>query len=104
VFLRSEFPWLNVWENNDEQLQTRGMEFSNTPHHGTIKALISSREIWGVPAFECLDGRSTVTKRFIVFLHRVPHDFRGWADLRVLGNVLEVAKRGTARTFKVPIS
>jgi hypothetical protein len=27
VFLRSEFPWLNVWENNYEQLQTRGMEF-----------------------------------------------------------------------------
>jgi hypothetical protein len=104
VFRRFEFPWLNVWENNDEQLKTRGMEFSNTPHHGTMKALISSREIWGVPAYEWLDARSTITKRFIAFLHPVPHDFRGTADIRVLKDVLEVAERGTTRMFEVPIS
>jgi hypothetical protein len=104
VFRRLEFPWLNVWENNDEQLQTRGMEFSNTPHHGTTKALISAREIWGVPAYEWLDARSTVTKRFIAFLHPVPHDFRGTADIRVLKDVLEVAERDTTRIFEVPIS
>jgi hypothetical protein len=104
VFPRSEFPWLNVWENNDERSQARGMEFSNTPHHGTMKTLIRSHEVWDVPAYEWLDARSTVSKRFMAFLHPVPPDFRGTADVRVLGDALEIEELGTARTFRVPVS
>jgi hypothetical protein len=104
VFPRREFPWLNVWENNDERSQARGMEFSNTPHHGTMKTLISSREVWGVPAYEWLNARSTVRKYFIAFLHPVPGDFRGTADLRVLEEAIEIDELGTDRTFRVPVS
>jgi hypothetical protein len=103
VFPRCEFPWLNVWENNDEKGQTRGMEFSNTPHHGTMKTLISSPAIWDVPAYEWLDARSTVSKHFLAFLHPVPSDFRGTADIRVIADILEVIECGTERTFRVPI-
>jgi hypothetical protein len=104
VFRRCEFPWLNVWENNDDRSQARGMEFSNTPHHGTMKALINSREVWGIPAYEWLGARSTVSKQFIAFLHPVPNDFRGTADVRVLGDVLEIEEFGTARTFTLPVT
>jgi hypothetical protein len=104
VFPRCEFPWLNVWENNDQRSQARGMEFSNTPHHGTMRTLISSPEIWGVPAYEWLDARSTVSKRFMAFLQPVPHDFRGTAAIRVFADSLEILERDTARTLKVPIS
>jgi hypothetical protein len=104
AFPRCEFPWLNVWENNDERWQARGMEFSNTPQHGTMKALISSPEVGGVPSYEWLNARSTVSKRFIAFMHPVPPDFQGTADLRMLANALEVVERGTDRVFRVPVA
>ncbi len=103
LFPRAEFPWLNVWDNNDEQLQARGMEFSNTPHHGTMKMLISSPEVLGVPAYEWLDARSCISKRFITFLYPIASDFRGTAEIRILKDVLEIAEQGTTRTFRVPV-
>ncbi|MBV8072117.1 MAG: hypothetical protein JO270_19580, partial [Acidobacteriaceae bacterium] len=30
AFASSEFPWLNIWESNNQKRRTRGMEFSNT--------------------------------------------------------------------------
>jgi hypothetical protein len=103
VFPRADFPWLNVWENNDEQLQARAMEFSNTPHHGTMKTLIRSAAIWGVPTYEWLDALSTVSKRFAAFLCPVPRDFCGTADIYVQPHGLEIVESGTRRLFQVPV-
>jgi hypothetical protein len=64
VFRREEFPWLNVWENHDAQLLTRGMEFSNTPVHGTMKRLVQTSAIWATPVYDWIDAKSTLTKRF----------------------------------------
>ncbi len=69
-FFLSDFPWLNVWENHDERMQTRGMEFSNTPRHGTMKALIKSSEVLGIPAYDWIGGRSELTKAFEIELRR----------------------------------
>jgi hypothetical protein len=103
VYPRADFPWLNVWECNTEKMQTRGMEFSNTPHHGTMKTLISASHLWDVPTYEWLDAHSTVQKKFIAFLHPVPTDYRGTADIHVRPQALEIVERGTSRVFKVPI-
>lgn len=103
VYPRMDFPWLNVWESNTKKMQTRGMEFSNTPHHGTMKALISAPEIWGVPAYGWLDARATVHKRFIAFLHPVRRDYRGTADIHVEPDVLKVIERETGHVLTVPI-
>lgn len=103
LFRRREFPWLNVWENNGDNLQTRGMEFSNTPHHGTMKMLIRSPERCGVPTYEWLDACSGVTKRFLAFLHPVCSDFRGTEDIRIAGDQLIICERGSDRKFRVPI-
>ncbi len=53
LFSRHAFPWLNVWESNDDQRQTRGMEFSNTPVNGTMRELFEKPEIW---ALRCPNG------------------------------------------------
>jgi hypothetical protein len=103
VYPREDFPWLNVWESNAGKMQTRGMEFSNTPHHGTMKRLVSAPEIWGVPAYEWLHARSTVHKRFIGFLHPVPRDYRGTADICVEPDALKIIERETSHVLKVPI-
>jgi hypothetical protein len=103
LFQREHYPWLNVWENNDKRRVTRGMEFSNTPHHGTMKALIKSAEMWGAPTYEWLDAKSTVAKRFIVFVSRVPADFQGTKDIHVSSDEVEIVEAGGNRKFQVTI-
>jgi hypothetical protein len=72
VFRRVEFPWLNVWENHDDRHLTRGMEFSNTPIHGTMKRLMQTLAIWETPVCDWIDAKSTLTKRFNVTIKSVP--------------------------------
>lgn len=102
VYARADFPWLNVWECNTEKMQTRGMEFSNTPLHGTMKTLISTPQIWDVPTYEWLDARSTVQKQFMAFLHPVPQSYRGTAAIRVQAQRLEIIEHGTGHMLEVP--
>jgi len=75
-FRRQEFPWLNVWENYEGQLLTRGMEFSNTPVHGTMKRLMQTPTIWGNPVYDWLDAKSKLVKRFKATIKRVPESSR----------------------------
>lgn len=70
-FQALEFPWLNVWENNDEHMQTRGMEFSNTPRTGTMRTLIQSSTVLGAPAYEWIDARGTLGKQFTISVRRI---------------------------------
>jgi hypothetical protein len=103
LFQHQHYSWLNVWENNDKRRVTRGMEFSNTPHHGTMKALIRCSKMWGVPAYEWLDARSTVKKSFTVFTSRVPADFAGTQDIQVSSGEIQIIETGRARKFQVTI-
>ncbi len=66
----SDFRWLNVWENNDGRMQTRAMEFSNTPRHGTMRTLSKSTDVRGVPAYDWLGGRGTLQKQFTIEVKR----------------------------------
>lgn len=93
VFRRAEFPWLNVWESYTPQLFTRGMEFSNTPVHGTARALMGTPTLWNVPTFEWLNARGSIHKRYAAFSTSVPKNFRGVQDVQVDGSHLRVVER-----------
>jgi hypothetical protein len=103
LFRREHYPWLNVWENNDQHRVTRGMEFSNTPHHGTMKALIKSAEMWGARTYEWLDAKSTVKKNFTAFVLHIPADFGGTQDIQVSSREIEIFEAGSGRKFQVAI-
>ena len=72
LFRREQFPWLNVWENYDDRLLARGMEFSNTPIHGTMKRLMQTPAIWGTPVYDWIDAKSKLTKGFKATITSVP--------------------------------
>lgn len=99
VFRRADFPWLNIWEANNSDMLTRGMEFSDTPVHGTLKALMKSPQVFGVPAFEWLDAKGRLTKRFCAFSARVPEDYKGVADIAVSAGGLEIRERDSGKTL-----
>jgi len=101
VFRRAEFPWLNVWEANNDKLLARGMEFSNTPVHGTAKALMKTQQLFGSPAFEWLDAKSKLAKRYCAFSVLVPEGFRGVADVLVHGEALTIVEKDTGKKIVV---
>jgi hypothetical protein len=103
VFRADQFPWLNVWENNDERRKTRGMEFSNTPIEGSMKQLLAHPRVLDQPAFEWLDARSRITKEFFSFTLPIDLSFRGIDSVRFDGEVLEVFELGNDAGIRLPV-
>jgi hypothetical protein len=101
VFRRDQFRWLNIWEANNRDMLTRGMEFSNTPVHGTMKALYDAKPLFDTPLFEWLNAKAQLKKRFAAFLTRVPAGFKGVADVRVRGEKLVIMERGSDRVVSL---
>ncbi len=101
LFPRSEFRWLNVWEANNPDMLTRGMEFSNTPTHGTMQAMVSAPFVFGEPAYDWLEAKSKLTKHFYAFVAQVPVGFKGVADVRIQGKKLVIAERESKRTVEL---
>ncbi len=95
------FPWLSIWEANNPDMLTRGMEFRNTLTHGTMKELIKTPELFGTPAYEWLDAKGKITKRFAAFTARVPAGYKGVADVRLAGQKLEIIERETGQVIKL---
>ena len=104
VFRRRDFPWLNVWEANNRDMLTRGMEFSNTPVHGTMRALVEQPELWGVPAFDWLAGKGRLQKKYLAFSVRVPDGFQGVKDVQVERGKLLVREAGGGRELAIDIT
>jgi len=102
VFPRAQFPWLNIWESNTADMLTRGLEFSNTPVHGTLKALMQTPQIWGIPTYEWLNARSEIKKRFWAFSVHVPDGFQGVGDVLMRDRKIQVVEQGTSRLVAVP--
>ena len=103
LFRRADFPWLNLWEANEPATKdqptmlARGLEFSNTPTHGSFKALVQTPTLFGVPAYEWLDARSNLVKKFCAFSTKVPDRFLGVQEIKVVKGQLEIVERGKGR-------
>ena len=103
VFPVRQFPWLNVWENNDERRKTRGMEFSTTPIEGSMKELMARPRVMDQPTFEWLDAGGRLSKAFFSFTLAVSSSFQGVASVRFDGNVLQVQECGNGSVIVLPV-
>jgi hypothetical protein len=103
VFRPKEFPWLNVWENHDHRRKTRGMEFSNTPIEGTMRALVATPRLFDTPTFEWLDAKSRLRKTFFSFSIDIPQEYRGVESVQFDGTRLKIEEIGSGVRIEVPV-
>lgn len=104
VWSTDEYPWLDIWRNaRDGQPNARGLEFGTTGLHQPFPVLMEKGRIFGRKLFEYLDAQQTVSKRFGIFLMRIPNDFAGVGDLKISSEAIEITERsgGQDRTWSL---
>ena len=80
---------------------SRGLEFSNTPTHGSLKAMVAIPMLWEVPAYEWLNARGALVKKFCAFTAEVPDGFKGVQEVRIKDRTLEIVERDSGRVVKI---
>lgn len=109
VFLRKDYPWMMVWEENREiqlppwngKAMTRGMEFGNTRIPGTARAYAAKPEMYGTRTFGWLDAQAELTARYLVVMSAVPEGFAGVRDVRLDGSEVVIDAAGDAEAIRV---
>ena len=107
VWPTKDYPWLDIWRNaSDGKPAARGLEFGTTGLHQPYPVLMEKGRIFGRKLFEYLDANESVTKRFAVFLARLPQDFSGVGDLIVSEDKIQLKERvgGKDREFDIPLN
>ena len=112
VFLRKDYPWMMVWEENrhiqlppwNGKAMTRGMEFGNTRIPGTAQAYFAKPEMYGTRTFGWLDAKGELTARYLVVMATVPEGFDAVSDVRLDGSEIEIAGVGDLAPIRVPFN
>ena len=102
----TDYPWLDIWRNVREgQPNARGLEFGTTGLHQPFPILMEKSRIFGRKIFEYLDAAESATKRYAVFLLRIPSDFNGVETIKVDSEAVSIAERagGKNRKWKIPL-
>ena len=110
VFLRKDYPWMMVWEENRKiqlppwngKAMTRGMEFGNTRIPGTARAYFEKPEMYGTRTFGWLDAQAELTARYLVVMASVPEGFAGVSDIRLVGSDIEISGVGDFAPIRIP--
>ena len=58
-------------------------------------------EGFGTSAYEWLDAKGRLAKKFAAFSVNVPEDYRGVADVRIASSKLEIVERETGRAIRL---
>ena len=107
VWKTSDYPWVSLWRDvHDGNPAARGLEFGTTGLHQPFGILVKKGRIWDRPLFEHLDAGQAVSKRYLMFLCRVPEDFGGVDSLEITPARLRLRERGqgAARDLTVEIA
>lgn len=107
-FLRSDFPWITVWEENlaveaipwKGKAQALSLEFGTTPiPAGRRQNFLHQGPLFGHPTAACIPARGKKTVRYVAFLAAVPATFTRLRDVTVTENEILLFAAGS----RVPV-
>ncbi len=88
------YPWLAIWRaRSNGRVAARGLEFGTTGLHQPYAELVRVGRILGRSIYEYIDANQTVEKSYIAFLLKIPHEFRGVAEINYGDGKLELIER-----------
>lgn len=100
----ADYPWVSLWRNVQEgQPAARGLEFGSTGLHQPFPVLVQVGRLWDRPVFEHLDAGETRTKSYLLFLLKIPPDFRGVSQVTLSGTQLLIHERGGPQGRKLTL-
>ncbi len=98
IWSAREYPWFNVWRHVENgKPAARGLEFGTTGLHQPYPILTRKGRIFNRPLFEYLDANETITKRYEVFLLKIPANYTGTANIRKSGQNWQITGRNGTR-------
>ena len=105
VFNRSEYPWMQLWENYPPRgVLARGLEFSTQMFGQPRRDVITQNKFFGQLLYRWLPAKSKIETSFVLFWTRTPEGFQGVDDIQIKGGKLRVTDRRSNTTFALGLS
>jgi hypothetical protein len=78
-----DYPWSHFWLHAQQAVggYARAIEFGTTGLHAPFESLAEKGSIWGAPLMAWMDANATDARGHVMWLMRVPPDFRGVDDV-----------------------
>jgi hypothetical protein len=87
IWKTAEYPWLNIWRHVEAGKPfARGLEFGTTGLHQPYPVLTRKGSIFGRPLMAFIDATETQTRRYQVFLAKLPATASGVSQVRRTGS------------------
>ena len=70
---------------------------------GSFKAMMAVPKLWDVAAYEWLDARASLVKKFCAFSAEVPEGFKGVEEIKITERTLEIVEQENGRVVKIAL-
>jgi len=89
-----DYPWINFWRSMENGvLMAFGMEFGTTGLHETFPIVAKKRKIFDHDIFAVIDADEVISKSFMAFLAKIPHDYKGVDTIEINNSLLIINER-----------
>ncbi len=110
VFLRSNFPWATIWEENlardsppwNAAEQVRGLEFGVSPLPAGRAEMIRCGSLFNTPTVARVPARGQLRANYCIFLARLPHDSQKVAEVTCAEDSVRLLSSNGAQIAEVP--
>ncbi len=123
VFLRRDFPWVTIWEENRARTsspwncaeQARALEFGVSPLPAGREEMIRRGNLFGIPTTVRLSAKAHLCRNYLIFLARLRRNPQSVADVTCSNNAIQLfspqgtqianlAAKGVRRMFSQEIA
>jgi hypothetical protein len=89
IWKTEEYPWINFWRSMEGVVPMAfGMEFGTTGLHEPFPVVAKKGKIFGRNIYDFIDANEVIRKSFIVFLAKIPDDYKGAEKIITDGSLL----------------
>jgi len=104
IWKLTDYPWLSFWRFvKDGKPKARGLEFGTSGLHKPYPALVEKGTILDRPLYEYIDAGETITKSYILFLAKLPKDYKGVSKIDYKEGVITLYEHGSDSSRNVTL-